>query len=453
MHVHEPNLSPTFCHPYVNGSANGSILLRAHETATVSPSTDPEHYIECVMDLFSLYRRDLRSRCPLVVNTPGWIQGTGLAILKSLAARMQASKVIYMSQDGPDDTVQGLRSAYPNVPLVELPSQPGDLRVRTAAHLRSMQAMSYFHLDLDGNAAPSPPSKKTKPAVSKQYLSWHASPLTAVRPWTVPYAGPESGILGVTCYDSQPPPSLIADTLNGTIVSIVAIQNASAFRTTQRREARNYDSPMDMDDDGDAAAAANDRLPPIVRSPEGIPFILNPSEAKLDPRYSHKLGVALVRGIDHANSVLHLLTPLPVDDLLEEVIRQDGMGLVLVSGKFDVPTWAYTEDTNLQNYRIEKGDDAGDGSATINEGEETDNDGDEEGASAAACDSTTIDAEPAAEAEAEAEAETASADMLPAPSSKIPWVQVLQGRQTRDAGSQVWRVRRDLGRNTAAAGD
>lgn len=436
VHVHEPNFQPPFCHPYVASNDNqGNKLLRAHELASVSPATDPEHYIECVLDLYSLYHRDLRNRCPLVVNTPGWIQGTGLEILTELLKRMRPSHVIYMSKEGPEDTVVGLKSAYQNVPLVELPSQPGDLKVRTAAQLRTMQTMSYIHLDTS-SPSPSKSSSSQKPQ-SRPYSSWLSSPVSAIRPWVVPYAGPDSGILGVVCYDSQPPADIVADAINGTVVSIVVVENMAALRTVDKA-AGGPSTEMEVDaEDGDAtengvsgSGSAARRLPPLVRSPEGIPYILNPDDRKLDPRYSYKLGVALVRGIDTRNKELHLLTPLPASEAIEQVMQQDGLGVVLVSGKLDSPTWAYTEDMCLQSASKET---KGTGEAA-DSAVQDDSDGDE---SDAGEDSATTPT-------------TAAAHGKP-PTSEIPWVETLHGSQKRDFGSRVWRVRRDLGRNSGNA--
>lgn len=343
-----------------------------------------------------------------------------------------------MSQEGPEDTVVGLKSAYQNVPFVELPSQPGDLKVRTAPDLRTMQTMSYFHLN--------PPSTSTSKAQSSQnsqnrtYASWLASPLTTMRPWVVPYFGPESGILGVVCYDAQPPADLVADAINGTVVSIVAIENMSAFRTGLETD---IDSSTGMDVDGDEDTTegtnlvpASGRIPPLVRSPEGVPCILNPDDRKLDPRYSHKLGVALVRGIDSQKKELHMLTPLPASDAIDEVMQQDGVGVVLVSGKFDSPTWAYTEDLFFQNTSKDSG-------AVTNNLRLARLDADE---SDAGEDGTLVESAHAPKSSIGA---TTPGKLSP---SEIPWVEALHGGQKRDAGSRVWRVRRDLGRNTNSNG-
>ncbi|CAK7241330.1 MAG: Polynucleotide 5'-hydroxyl-kinase grc3 [Sporothrix thermara] len=375
VQVREPSLSPPFCRPYVPGNdADGNKLIRSHELASVSPATDPDHYIESVQDLFSLYRRDLRNSVPLIVNTPGWIQGTGLEILIDLINKMRPSQVIYMSQDGPEDTVAGLKSAYPGVPFIELPSQPGDLK---------------------------------------------------------------------------PPAELLADAMNGTVVSIVAIEDLKAFRA-ERKLVDDTEANMNLDAEMDGTAAGSDvamtaplHLPPYVRSPEGIPLFLNPDDRKLDPRYSRKLGVALVRGIDTKNKELHLLTPLPADAALDEVMRQDCVGVVLVCGKFDLPTWAYTEDLYLQGASKDSKDTV---DVVMDDGADNDSDEDEP---AAGDDSGATGRAAYAPALSSGAVPPADGGLS---TSDVPWVETLQGNQKRDAGSRVWRVRRDLGRNTGGSG-
>ena len=77
-------------------------------------------------------------------------------------------------------------------------------------------------------------------------------------------------------------------------------------------------------------------------------------------------------------------------------INDQGRKIVLISGKFDTPGWAYTEGLIRKN----AGDD--------NNNEDID-----------------------------------EADRFP----DIPWVEKLKGSQGRGGGARVWRVRRDLGRS------
>lgn len=52
IHVMEPNLAPPFCHPLHNTKN----ILRSHAIASVTPAMNPEHYLECSLDLVCAVR-------------------------------------------------------------------------------------------------------------------------------------------------------------------------------------------------------------------------------------------------------------------------------------------------------------------------------------------------------------------------------------------------------------
>ncbi|KAK1831270.1 hypothetical protein QBC39DRAFT_307446 [Podospora conica] len=387
-----PNLSPSFCHPALAPTQG---QLRVHAIAAITPAQDPEHFIEATLDLFAHYRTHL-SQCPLIINTPGWIQGTGLDILSSLVKSIHPTEVIYMSLDGPDESVDTLQSVCgTTTPFLALPSQPTATPTgRSAQDLRTMQTLSYFHLDW--------PSLTTTP----HHPTWNPTPLTALRPWRVRYRGPDPGILGVLCYDHQPGPLLLAEAINGMILALVKIENRAAFR----------DLVTPSSDVDTAAATADD-----------IPLISNPQGRTLDPRYSRLLGLVLVRGIDAARGELQVLTPLSGD----VVAGLKGEEVVLVAGKFDTPSWAYAEDLHVRAFgaaRAARGEIQGDDD---DEEEEEDGEGGEE---------EKMDGEGGQTGE-DRKVGGVGAGV------EVPWVEMLRGGQKRSVGSRVWRVRRDLGRN------
>ncbi|ROV93523.1 hypothetical protein VSDG_06825 [Cytospora chrysosperma] len=373
-----PNLSPPFCHPTLGDKH----ILRSHAVAAVTPAFNIEHYKECVLDLFQHYRTSCKNN-PLVINTPGWVQGTGLGLLMDLITEIHPAEVIYMSEDGPEDTVEGLRSACEKVHFTTLPSQSGEFTSRTAIHLRHMQVMSYFHVD---------PAKTVG-----DDIRWDSQTLASTPPLLVKYSGANSGILGVVCYGYQPSAELLADAIDGTVLAVVEVEDRSgAFRLGQGGD--------DDDVEGTAGAHQAQSLEGLTRrTPEHIPYVRR--SAPLDPRHSRCLGLALVRGVDTGKKMLALSTPIPPG-------RLDGREIVLVSGKFDSPTWAYTED---HYYRVSQG-----------EGKDLEKDADEDDVP----------------------------DGVDGGQSKvIPWTERLHGSQKRAIGSKVWRVRRDLGRNSGNAGD
>ncbi|KAF8866151.1 hypothetical protein BDZ45DRAFT_780776 [Acephala macrosclerotiorum] len=423
LHIQDPNYGPPFTHP-IPGTRNR--ILRSHSIAALSPAMDTNHYIACVLDLVTHYQhlRWTVPGCPLVINTPGWVLGTGLEILLELITRTRPSSIIYMSQEGPPEVINSLREAAKSIPVTTLPSQVSEYTTRTAAHLRTMQYLSYFHL---------------KPG-SNNVLSWNGLPLTSIPPWEIRYSGENAGILGVMCYGEQPTPGLLADTINGSLVAVVVIDDMAAIPgwsqtekggigAKQPAEATPQRYPLAEGTDmgileEDSFEPRQIKIPLIVTTPkEGIPYFNPANSITLNPRHSHSIGLALVRGIDIARRRLQALTPISANDIHD--INDAGKPIVLVSGKLDTPGWAYTEELTLKTNRERESTNDTDSMIL----------GDDEGE--------------------EDEINIEGIDITPASENQIipthgfenaPWVERLEGSQGRGIGSRVWRVRRDLGK-------
>lgn len=398
VRVSRPNLGAPFSHTSFGDP--GNTIVRCHALASVTPASSPDLFIACATDMYEFYQRFHR-KSPLIINTPGWVLGTGLDLLVALITRMRPAQVIYMSEEGPVDVVETLEEATKRE-FSTLPSQPSDFMSRTSAHFRSMQMMSYFHSHVQSES-------KTAKTSSVRWLS---QPLSHARPYVVQYEGTNQGILGILSYDCQTPPQLLAASINGAILAIVEIEAPTAFREI-------HDTKSTI---GDASGADVE----ICRTPERLPLIVNATDGTLDPRHCRTIGLALIRGIDAQNKSLQIITPLPLSAL--EEIQSQGRSIVLVHGSFDSPHWAYTEDLYAEQTNqdddttVEKDLDMSDGDSS--EDDDDDDDGLVECSRAAkgnrayACDASTV-----------------------------PWIETLTGNQKRPVGSRVWRVRRDLGKN------
>ncbi|WXC40594.1 Polynucleotide 5'-hydroxyl-kinase grc3 [Fusarium graminearum] len=379
--VTKPNLGTPFTHPSLKNSA--FTVVRSHSMASATPAPNPDLYLACATDLFDTYSKHY-SGAPLIVNTPGWIQGTGLDLLSSLIEKIKPQEVLYMSEAGPDEAVNALRAAT-KLMFTELPSQPSEFTSRTAAHLRAMQTMSYFHLQ---NTA----LKTSNLLDTSTRLKWDASPLSSRAPLLVQYSSSKRGVLGLLSYDYQCSPELLADTVNGLVLAAVEIEDRKAFSNFPQEVAP----------------------PPLVStSPENIPFIPNYDDVALDPRYSRTIGLVLLRGIDTKSETLQLVTPIPLEEFRS--IKSQGRSIVLLHGKFDTPNWAYTEEL-YERAGTEEGNDM------VLEVTEEDTEDDQSGV--------------------EPEGADGVSDL-----TEVPWVEVLKGSQRRPVGSQVWRPLRHLGRN------
>ena len=109
---------------------------------------------------------------------------------------------------------------------------------------------------------------------------------------------------------------------------------------------------------------------------------------------------------------LHILTSTPVQHVA--CAQAQGHDIVLVHGRFDAPTWAYTEPL----YEARADDDGGPAELEVTDDDETGGEG-----------------------------EPDEGDAFNAAEAAVPWVEALAGNQKRPVGSRVWRVRRDLGRS------
>nr|XP_036579556.1 Polynucleotide 5'-hydroxyl-kinase GRC3 [Colletotrichum truncatum]KAF6787164.1 Polynucleotide 5'-hydroxyl-kinase GRC3 [Colletotrichum truncatum] len=393
VRVREPNLGPSFTH--VATSEPAVTIVRCHSIASVSPASDPELYLECALDLYHHYQNTCRG-LPLIINTPGWVLGTGLDLLTELTTKFKPTEVIYMSEDGPKESVEGLQTACKGT-FTMLPSQQSEFTSRTAAHLRSMQAMAYFHM---------------RRLTSNQF-TWDPLPLTTQPPLLVNYSGKRRGILGIVSYDYQPPAELLAENINGSILCLVETVDIKAFSRLRGDNTGSATTTDEMDVDGGVEFKVLNDM--ISRTPEGLPYIPNSDAQTLDPQYSQTLGMVLLRGIDTKASVIQLLTPIALERI--EAAKEAGHYLVLVHGKLDSPGWAYTEDLYYQSFGSNGADSADDAVEVMDEDTDSDD----------------SDKEP-------------DNPQLAGDVSGTPWIEVLQGHEKRPVGSRVWRVRRDLGR-------
>lgn len=388
--VQRPNFLPPFGHPWPDNQS--ATLVRCHALASVNPGTDTDLFIEIALDLYSHYQHRYNGY-PLIINTPGWILGTGLDLLALLISNIRPTEVLYMSEEGPAETVEGLRAACKSSSFTTLPSQQSDPGARkSATHFRAMQTMAYFHVEKRSGS---------------QHLSINSSPLSAIPPWRVSYAGKRRGIAGLLCYGAQLESALLAEAINGMVLAVVEIEDERAFRQTEPSSPDEESMEVEISDSEKILQCA-DRL--ISYTPEGIPYIQQTDGGTLDVRYCRTVGLVLVRGVDVENSSLQLLTPIPLSKL--EEIRQNGRHIVLVHGQFDTPTWAYTEDL-YERASGQEDDTIGDD--LLNNEDDEENDG---GVIAGGL----------------------GADR--------PWVEGVDSNRRRQVGGGTWRVRRDLGRQT-----
>ncbi|WEW60507.1 Polynucleotide 5'-hydroxyl-kinase grc3 [Emydomyces testavorans] len=338
-HIQRPVLGPSFSHPALVSPNSGSII-RAHHIGATSPKDDPDHYVLCVMDLLNRYRILLQSYpgCPLIINYPGWIFGQGLEIATWFIKYLELSDVVYMSVQGPEEVIVPLQAAAfeVGVPVTTLPSQPTEFVTRSSWQLRSMQTLSYFHMVQNQTNGP----------------FWSHLPIQHHRSISVSYSGENQGIFGVMIIGFRHDPDHLHDLLDGSIVSITAVENPdilgrlSDTATIADASANNSNSDPDIPvDDTNSAIASSSDHPLITRTHHSnLPylFIGNGTCTAPDPASSYSLGLALVRSINTQSQTIQLTTPVSPQFL--RAALDLGHRIILVRGNLDNPNWALSEE-------------------------------------------------------------------------------------------------------------
>ncbi|KAF2084548.1 hypothetical protein K490DRAFT_48857, partial [Saccharata proteae CBS 121410] len=311
VEMHQPNYNPPFLHPSAHQPF--ATPLRAHFIGSNSPKENPDHYVDCALDLVNHYRAVIKKekrRSPLVVNAPGWTVGTGLQILLQLLKLLDLSDIVYTTEDS-SRTLDALEENGKAYKLHIIPSQPSGYAARTAGELREMQMLSYFHQEAVEDVESCP--------------RWDMTPLSSRVPYVVNYGLDEPDILGIITMGETIQSALLPTILDGSVVGIV-----------------------EVDDDDTRFSAST-----FTRNAEGgnLPYLSSEdtgSTEPLNPRNSRLISLALVRGIDAANQSLHVIVPPTNDTLMAQLEPQK---TVLVLGSLDIPGWAYTEDMHLETSR------------------------------------------------------------------------------------------------------
>ncbi|KAK7529805.1 uncharacterized protein J3D65DRAFT_688401 [Phyllosticta citribraziliensis] len=328
-----PFFGPPFAHPSATTGTHQR-TVRAHFIGANSPKDNPEHFVECAIDLATAYHKHLNfgnTRGPLIINCPGWTIGTGLQILLSLLSRLSPTDLIFTS-DEPSRALEALTTAATTTSATTvqrfqpIPSQPSGHPSRSPADFRTMQALSYFHL--------------ATPRQNDSHQAWDATPLTQLRPYVVSYASSSPDFLAVLATGDAVAPTHLPTVLNGAIVGVVELSPSST--TTS--------AIADTDDTNDSTFASRVAHSP---APHHIPYIAAPRRNRRtleppSPQTSRLVTLALVRGIDAPNQALHLLVPPANEHLLDEL--RDPRRTLLVLGALDVPAWAYLEDVQMDEW-------------------------------------------------------------------------------------------------------
>ncbi|KAH7103726.1 hypothetical protein BKA62DRAFT_654867 [Auriculariales sp. MPI-PUGE-AT-0066] len=293
--IDRPQFGPSFTHiaePHL-----------AHYTGSTTARTNPSHYLACVSSCLQAYTADLQHSfesnvgvvgrisdvIPLVINTHGWNKGLGADLTWKIQDMITVSDIFdFDLESRAAKHTQGMQNNI-REPRLHLVS-PVESRLSasfSAADFRILNILSYFY------------------AIGGSEARWDASlPMCAMSPWEVSLKDAIDAVV-LACPGGEDVPSCELHTaINGGIVALVSAElGALDFPTN---------ASLDIE----------------TTYVKGTPA---PS-----PLLSHCLGLAVIRyASPDRPATLHLLTPIPLDQLAK--------CRVLVKGELELPIWAWLD--------------------------------------------------------------------------------------------------------------
>ncbi|KAJ7665412.1 hypothetical protein DFH06DRAFT_1470675 [Mycena polygramma] len=308
--IERPVFGPPFSHP--------TLPNFAHYIGSTTPRSSPSHYLASIQSLVETYQLDVQTPAdyrdgedarisdviPLIVNTMGWTKGLGADLTRKMEDLVQPTDIFEIeaplfansfSFDRPFTLPNDSQSAKMHI-LQPIPSSVLSTNYSASDH-RSIAVLSYFHAVFP----------RTAPKALKQLAAtgWNTTlPLCAHPPYEVDWSLAFDRVVLCGAGAEDVVPSEITRVLNGALVGLVAYE------------------PGSLDDDIDMSGPSSDAVP-------AIPY----TQGSVAPSPSTSMchGLALIRSISPSSSHMHLLTPLPPQQLSK--------CRILVKGEMELPLW------------------------------------------------------------------------------------------------------------------
>ncbi|KAJ3410946.1 Polynucleotide 5'-hydroxyl-kinase nol9 [Chytridiales sp. JEL 0842] len=273
LHIIEtPLIGPSYTHlktPY-----------RSVFVGSTSPKYDPDYYMACILELYSVYSNDSKTKgLPLVINTDGWVKGMGLDLLLHFVKTIRPDHVIQLLPNTifssasknrnnqndfqpllQDDGNNGLKvlTVYANQDSLTKP-----LKFNPSDH-RTLSVLSYFAQDSQGS----------------DNLTWDfANSQASKLPYQVPFQ-----CVGIQFIGAQVPISQTFHAINGTLVGLVQHSvSLESYEHTHHSSIRNSENPI-----------------------KNLRIIGGVSANVLRPSEHNCLGWGIVRGIDLDKGIYYI---------------------------------------------------------------------------------------------------------------------------------------------------
>lgn len=225
---------------------------------------------------------------PLVVNTQGWIKGLGGDLLRKIEELVEATDIFEMELPANAKLRQRSEPTATRIHTLQPILKSLLTAYYTAADHRALSILSYFHCLF--------------PPHGSQADKWTTHlPLCARPPWEVDCPGGIDRIILVGAGYEDVVPQELDRAINCGIVALVCDEDPIG---------------------GYSALNPED-------STNSLPYSQGLSVPS--PSTSYCVGLGLIRGVDTANHILHVLTPLPSSMV--------SRCRVLVKGELELPVW------------------------------------------------------------------------------------------------------------------
>ncbi|KAG4303956.1 hypothetical protein PORY_002609 [Pneumocystis oryctolagi] len=308
--IREPIINPPFTHCTLPS------LLKAHFLGNTSPQNDPKHFLLSVEDMIGICKNDV----PIIINTPAWTKGIGLELLSKIINLSNCTHVIYIGLEllskiinlsncthviyiGSETNLEifNIKSTLPSsTRLSILPSireffDISEVLKINATDLRTLSMVSYFHsVDLLEN---------------NYCINWNFNlSLLNMNPWIVKYDGDLNGIDAISVLNTAVHPDDFYYAINGTIMALIVAD-------IEENNKNKWESH-------------------IIKSRDFLP-ILNIEKNPINPKYSHCLGLCILRGISIESRELQILTPISTF-ILNKYLNTNKK-LILMRGCLEMP--------------------------------------------------------------------------------------------------------------------
>ncbi|KAG7792648.1 hypothetical protein KL929_001366 [Ogataea haglerorum] len=266
-----------------------------------TPQRQPIKYISQLKALSS--HMDMENG-PLLINSPGWIKGFGVEILKELTDAVRPTHLVYLSFGGEDDNQLLCNLTYENLVRVPVPgfnSRGYDIVRYSPSQIRNFRMLSYFHYN-------------------RYEKTFDFEPLLARSPYKISYADfcdrdaliRYPGLSGISILDA-------ANINHEDLVECLETQVVAIFELENEEFINLYDEMVQRGQ---------------LSSLESYPNLFNNTLESVAPEFR---GLALIHSVNTTAKYINLYTPIDVARLSKSLASNETK-LVLVKGRSDLPT-------------------------------------------------------------------------------------------------------------------